>query len=350
VPELALLSPESPRWRTFAVEHATSPLQAPAWLDALTGAYRLHARVLALTDSRGAILAGLPMVASKLPWRRRWTSLPFTDTLEPLAVDRARRDELLIAAAEAAAGTAVGTAASAVGARPILVRTQVSLPGWFSRRVGTVQTIDLSHGVEGALRDAHVKTRRNIKRARRPDAGLTARPIAARGEFLGPCLALMARSRSRLGAPTQPRRYWTRLWEMHERDEALTIGVYRDGRLLAVEIAVVGPTHAAFKYSASDLATRRLRTNYLALATALEHVAARGVRSVDFGFTDVRNESLRAYKARWGGEERPAVFSATDPSLLPATLEPGRLLTRAIQRMPVFVGRTVGSVAYPFVA
>jgi Acetyltransferase (GNAT) domain len=333
---ISSLSPTSEGWRAFALEHATSPLQHPAWLATVTDAYRLHARVVALTDSRGAIMAGLPMIRSKLPWRRRWTALPFTDTLEPVAVDAAHRDELLIAVAD-------GT-----GAEPILVRTHAALPGWFSRQVGTVQVIDLSDGTEAVLRGAKAKTRQNINLARK--AGLTARPIASRGEFLGPSLALITRSRRRLGAPTQPLRYWSRVWELHERDEALTIGVYLRDELVANAVFIIGSDHAAFKYSASDAASRGLRSNYLAFAAALEQIVERGVRSLDFGITDLHNASLRKYKVHWGGEEQPAYFSATDAGLLPDTLEPGPLLTKTIQRMPAFVGRTVGSVAYPFAA
>jgi hypothetical protein len=335
-----LLSPESDSWRAFALEHATSPLQGPAWLDTLTGAYRLHARIMALTDSEGSILAGLPMIRSKLPWRNRWTSLPFTDTLEPVAIDKARRDELLIAVAENANADA----------EPIVIRAHAALPGWFCRQVGTVQVIDLSNGAEGVVRGFDASHRRSVKRARRPEVGLTPRPITARSEFLGASLALIARSRRRLGAPTQPRRYWSRLWELHERDEALTIGVFLGDKLLANEIVVIGSQHAVFKHNASDWATRHLRANYLAHATALDHLAARGVQSMDFGITDLHHAGLREFKARWGGEEQPAYFSATDPRLLPETLEPGLLLTKTIQHTPMFVGRTVGSIAYPFIA
>ena len=336
--EVALLSPENEDWRGFAATHAISPLQHPGWLDTLTGAYRLRAQIIALRDSQGAILAGLPMIASKLPWRSRWTSLPFTDTLEPVALDREYRDQLLLAVAGHGA------------AQPVLVRTHAALSGWSSRQVGTVQVIDLSDGAEGVLRGADTHHRRSVSRAHRPQAGLAARPITDRSEFLGPNLTLIAHARRRLGAPTQPRRYWSRLWKLHERNQALTIGVYLDGKLTANGIFLIGPDHAVYKYGASDLATRRLRTSYLMFATAFDHIAARGVRSLDFGITDLHNTTLRDFKSRWGGEEQPAHFSATDSSMLPSTLEPGRLLTKTIQSTPVFVGRTIGSVAYPFAA
>jgi hypothetical protein len=302
----------------------------------LVRAYRLEARIVALTDLHGGILSALPMIRSRLPWRRRWSSLPFTDTLEPVAVTRAQRDQLLIALA------------GSVETQPILIRTRGPSPEWYSRQVGTVQVIDLSDGAEGVLRGAKRKTRQNVKLALK--AGLTARPITSSSEFLGSSLALLAKSRRRLGAPTQPRRYWAQVWRLHEQNEALTIGVYLANQLVANGVFLIGRNHAVFKYSATDWATRDLRANYLTVATALEHIAAAGVDSMDFGITDLRNASLREHKARWGGEQRPAHFSATDPRLLPETIQPGRVLTQIIQHTPVLVGRTIGSLAYPFVA
>jgi hypothetical protein len=338
MPTLALLPPEDRGWRAFAEAHATSPVQHPAWLDAITGAYRLEARIIALGDSRGAILAALPTIGSKLPWRRRWTSLPFTDALEPVAVSPEHRDELLIAAADEAE------------IQPIIIRTLARLPGWCSREVGTVHAIDLSDGAEGVLRGASKGHRRNVKRAQRSGTGLSVRPITSRSEFLGASLSLTARSRRRLGAPTQPRRFWSQVWKLHDRDEALTIGVYLAGRLVANGTFILGSDHAVFKYAASDAATWHLRPNHLMFATAFDHIATRGLKALDFGVTDLRNTTLRDFKSSWGGEERPAYYSATDARLLPDMLEPGRLLSETIQHAPVSVGRAIGSLAYPFVA
>ncbi len=332
------MSPEEPSWRQFAQRAATTPLQLPAWLDVLIRAYRLHARVLALADGAGAVNAALPMIRSKLPWRRGWTSLPYTDMFDPVALGRERRDELL--------GKIVDDATDG----PILIRTNVALPGWTSRQVGTVQVIDVSSGAEGVMRDASSATQRNLKRAQRQGAGLSARPITEASEFLGANLALMAQSRRRLGAPTQPRRYWDAVWGLHVRGGALTVGVYLAGRLVASGIFIVGEKYAVYKYGASDSATWKLRPNHLMFATAFDELAARGVRTMDFGITDLANRSLREFKSRWGGQEKPAHYSATDPRLLPDSLEPGQLLTRTIQHTPELVGRGVGALAYPLIA
>lgn len=336
--ELQILEPGDPRWRSHALEHAESPLQHPAWLDTLIGAYRLRARVAALTAADGTVVASLPLIASKLPWRRRWTALPFTDVLAPVAADGEQRRRLLEALAERP------------GLKPALVRTHVEASGWASRRVGTLHTLDISQGLDEVLRAANRQTRQNLRVAQRPEHGLAVRALDSRSEFMGAHLALVARSRSRVGVPTQPRVYWSRLWEMHERGDAITLVVDVQGRIAASGLFLLGAGQAVYKYSHADLATRNLRTNYLLLAAAIERFAELGLRSLDFGITDVRNESLCRFKRQWGSEERPAYFSATDAGLLPRTIEPGRLLSKAIQRSPSALGRTIGSLAYGLVA
>ncbi len=336
--QLVEMSAEEPSWRQFAQLAATSPLQLPVWLDVLIRAYRLRARVLVLSDSTGKVSAALPMISAKLPWKRGWTSLPYTDMFDPVALSREWRDELL---AKVAGDATDG---------PILIRTDVGLPGWTSRQLGTVQVIDVSGGAEGVVRDASSATRRNLKRAQRRGAGLSVRPITGASEFLGPNFDLMVQSRRRLGAPTQPRRYWNEIWGLHVQGGALTMGVYLAGTLVASGVFVLGEKHAVYKYGASDSAAWKLRPNHLMFATAFDELAARGVRTMDFGITDLANRSLREFKSRWGGEEKPAHYSATDAHLLPDSLEPGRLLTQTIQHTPELVGRAVGALAYPLVA
>jgi hypothetical protein len=233
---------------------------------------------------------------------------------------------------------------------PILVRTRTELPGWASREVGTTHLLDREGGRDGVLARANRTARQHVRVAERPENGLRAVVVSSRSEFMGPHLTLVAQSRSRVGVPTQPRRYWSGLWHMHEREEALTVMVYSGESPAASALFLLGRDHAVFKYSASQRSSRHLRTNHLALVTAIEHLSAKGMGSLDFGLTDLRNHTLAQYKRQWGGEEQPAYFSATHANLLPDTVEPGRLLSATLQRTPPFVGRTVGSIAYPFAA
>lgn len=333
-----LLEPEDSRWQQHALAHADSPLQHPAWLDTLRSAYGLRARIAALIGEDGEVGATLPLIASKLPRRRRWTALPFTDALAPVAAEETQRERLMGALAEH----------SHLG--PTLVRCRVEAPGWTARQVGAVHVLDISAGLDAVLANAARTVRQNVRAAERPENGLSVGPIVSREQFMGANLGLIARSRSRVGVPTQPRRYWSRLWEMHERSEAYTLAVRVEDRPVATAVFLLGTQRAVFKYSASEAAVRNLRTNYLLLVTAIAHLRELGISWLDFGITDLRNTSLARFKRQWGCEEHPAFFSATDARLLPKSIEPGRLLSATIQRAPSSLGRTIGSLAYAYVA
>lgn len=276
----------------------------------------------------------MPLVESKLPWRHRLNALPFTDTFEAIAAETVNRDRLL---------TALGRTAH----RPVVVRTEIRLSGWSVRALGTARAVDVSGGAAGVLAAADAKTRRNVKRAQRPGSGLNAQPIVSRDEFMGPHLRLIRATRRRLGAPSQPQRYWDQIWRLHELGHAVTVGVYLEGRLVASGVFLLGVGEAVYKYSASDPSVWRLRPNYLMLASAYDELASRGIRMLSFGVTASSNRSLREFKSRWGGEEHTAYHSSTDPRLLPTSLEPGSLLSRAIRTLPPVASCAIGALAYP---
>lgn len=335
---LADASPDDRRWREFAAAHASSPLQSAAWLDVITGAYRLKAKVALALGPAGEVLAALPMIRGVLPGRRVWTALPFTDVCEPIAVHESHRLALLEELTARNPGD------------KLVVHARAERPGWHSREVGTTQVLDLSGGLDAVLAGAQAKHRRSVARASRADSGLTAALIEDRGRFLGECLDLTVRSRRRLGTPTQPRRYWQRIWSLHERGDAITVGVWRGEEIASVGTFLLCGDRAVNKYSASDVATRSLKTNFLMYAHAFEVLAARGIRTLDFGVSDLRNEGLRSFKAHWGGQELPVYYSATDERLLPDSLETGHMVAEAIRRCPVSLVRALGTVAYPLAA
>src|SRR6059036_3867981 len=76
------------RWLTFVARRENAdPFHHPAWALLLQECYGMHGFVLASTDAGGELRAGVPvLVAPRLPGRgTRWVSLPFTDSLAPLA-------------------------------------------------------------------------------------------------------------------------------------------------------------------------------------------------------------------------------------------------------------------------
>ena len=162
-----------------------------------------------------------------------------------------------------------------------------------------MQTVDITDGSEGVLRDAGSNAKRGVKRSRK-EMSLRAAAVDSRQDFLGPVLQLTARSRRRIGVPTQPRRYWSRIWNLHEQGLAMTIGVYCDDALVASGVFLLGRSHAIYKYGASEPSAWQLRPNHLMFSTAFDRLAERGARTMDFGLTDLANDSLREVQGFMG--------------------------------------------------
>src|SRR5687768_18538977 len=103
---------DDPGWLQFVNRHpAATPFHMPAWVRTVSDPSGLPAFVYVVRDARGAIAAGLPLVAVRPPLRPpRWVSLPFTDFCPPLA---GQPEEL------ARLGTALDEARAASGIRRV---------------------------------------------------------------------------------------------------------------------------------------------------------------------------------------------------------------------------------------
>jgi lipid II:glycine glycyltransferase (peptidoglycan interpeptide bridge formation enzyme) len=135
------------------------------------------------------------------------------------------------------------------------------------------------------------QVRRNIRRAQR--AGVVVRPGNAEADVTEVFYRLHTRTRHRLGVPVQPLRYFRLLWE------------------------------------------------------AIRWAMARGCRTFDFGRTDLADNGLREFKARWGTVERE--FSCSVLADAPARAGVGGVpspLRSAIRRGPMFVPRVLGELLY----
>jgi len=146
--------------------------------------------------------------ASKLPGRQRWTSLPFTDTLEPVTTDRVTEMSCWFQRPPRAT---CGRSSSA-HRLPSLVGSRV--------RSAPCRCLNVSNGAAGVMRGASPHHRRSVTRAHRPEIGLTARPITSRSEFLGASLTLTAAVAAGgwVRHPASPL-LGPRVWELHEQDE-----------------------------------------------------------------------------------------------------------------------------------
>src|SRR5207247_2607605 len=72
---------------------------------------------------------------------------------------------------------------------------------------------------------------------------------------------------------------------------------------VAVALILSWNRHLIYKFGASDSGHWKLGANFLVHWTAMEWGCVNGYLDYDFGRTDSRHESLREFKAAWGGSE-----------------------------------------------
>lgn len=338
--QLAALELDDPRWAAFAGSRPeATPFHHPAWSQLLRDCYGFRSLAFGLETEDG-LVAGLPVLVVKtLTGKKRWVALPFTDYVETLGsrsdvaelitcLER-RRTEGKVSSLEIRSAASVGDG-STCGFRHVL-------------RLGP--------DVEELL-PTFSKTRVQQSIARASREGVIVRVAEHADDLLEIFYGLHLRTRKRLGVPVQPRRFFELLWE-----RVLAKGL---GSLLVAEIAGRPAAAAVFlewnrtvvyKYGASDPALRAAQPNHALLWEAIRRATATGASELDFGRTDLDNEGLRAFKAGWGTEESPLVYTTMGDA--GATRESGPLGSMVgftIKHAPTWVCRALGETLYRYAA
>jgi CelD/BcsL family acetyltransferase involved in cellulose biosynthesis len=339
---LRQLALDAPAWTAFAGGHPdATPFHRPEWAALLARTYRYPAFVLALTDARGGVRAGLPLVEVRdLRQRRRLVSLPFTDACPPLI---ARDDD-----------TAAQQLAAAVAAhvrRPIEVRGALDAPGWDRHADGVTHRLTLGPDAAQVRAGFHrSQVERSIRRAEREGVEVLAGTGAA---DLAAFYDLHLQTRRRQGVPVQPRRFFEAI-----RTEMLGAGLgtlllaRHERRAVAGALFLHGNGTLVYKFGASTPDAWPVRPNHAIFWAAIRAGCERGDHVLDFGRTDLDNTGLRSFKAGWGGRELPLIVSTLgiDHAATEAT-GPGRAqqaVAHAIRRGPAWVCRGLGAALYRY--
>ena len=287
--ELALLALDDRRWTRFVDAHAgATPFHRPAWAGFLSECYGFRSFAAAVLAG-DEVLAGIPVAAVR---RRRWVSLPFTDACGPLG-----DPELLAAALE-----------SGRGARDVEVRA--ALPGAPGRVVALGHVLALESDVRRVFAGFHKsQVQRNIRRAERE--GVEVRVATTEAELVDAFYTLHVRTRRRLGAPVQRKRFFSLLWRrVLDPGGGYVLLAYHAGVPLAGAVFLTAGRTVVYKYGASDERSWRLRPNHAVFSAAIARSCAEGRAAFDFGRTDLGDEGLRAFKRGWGADERELVYSS----------------------------------------
>lgn len=282
-----------PRWLRLVCAAGGSLFTSPPWIRALCDAYGFSPTARVLTGSGGVPRSGHSWIDVDDIRGRRRLSLPFCDRADPIL---ARAEDWAEVSRDALNDDVPYTvrclAGSAAAADPRL--------GVTSRAASHVTP--LTAPLDEIRQRFRPQTRRNIATADRAglEVVLTAE-AAAVGEYHRLHVALR-KNKYRLLA--QPRCFFDAIWRAFAATDSIrTALALVDGRPVAAAIYLIWLDTIYYKFGASDPQHLRLRPNDALHWAVLQWAHARGLRSLDWGLSDLSQPGLVAYKRKWATVE-----------------------------------------------
>jgi len=311
----------------------------PEWLQLLRDHYRYRLEVWCIPGADGRLATGLPvaLVRGRVTGTRL-VAVPFSDACEPLRDPAAGVDPTALAAAVAAEQERAGL--------PLEVRS--ALPGAPGANVVVryaQHRLALDPDVEQVTRRfAKSQVKRGIAKAIREGVTIERHESdAALRRFYAMHLA----TRRHQGVPTQPKRFILRFAKLFDQGLGFVLLARREGRDIAGAVFLATGTTLTYKYGASRRSDLAVRPNNLLFMEAIRWGCGHGMRTLDFGRTDIDHEGLLAFKRSWGAAESPLAYTYLGRPAPGA--EPGagqRAISSVIRHSPPSVGRLVGEVLY----
>jgi hypothetical protein len=310
-----------------------------AWATALTKTYNFECRYVTATRD-GRLLGLLPLMEAR-SWIRgvRGVSLPFTDECTPLVSCDVYAEDLLETALNDARSRDwkylefCGEHSPSFGA---------GAPAFYTHR------LSLETGPECLFQSFDGSVRRAVRKAER--AGVVVR-FSKELEALETYYRLHCRTRTRHGAPPQPFRFFRSLCDhIIGQGQGFVALAYHQDRPISGAVFFHFGSRALYKFSASDERFQHLRGSNLVIWKTLEELLRAGMRELSFGRTSLANAGLRRFKLSWGAHEstisraRYCLQSRSFVKMRDLALGPH---TRVCARLPMFISRWIGSLAYP---
>lgn len=338
-PAAVILHPSAdPRWFGFVrtVPGATI-FHHPAWLDLIHTRYHYAIAACCVLDGDGGIGAGLPIALVHSPLTgRRLVAFPFSDVCPPLG---APGDLIALGGALDGLRRRMGLSLEVRG--PLAQAPDAQAGASYYRHVLPLAT-DVGE-VERRFRRSSVL--RGLRRARR--AGLVAERRTD-ADALDTFFRLHVATRSRLGAPTQPRGFIRDLRCLFAQDLGFVLLVVHGTEVAAAAVFLHHQGTLTYKYGASDVRALPLRPNNLLFWEAIRWGCENGMDRLDLGRTDIGQESLRAFKLAWGADEETFTYThlGADPPRAADRGVVGRALASGLRHTPAIASRLVGEALY----
>jgi Acetyltransferase (GNAT) domain len=351
-----------PAWDVAVVRHpAAGVFHTTAWAGVLNDAYGLRPfYVVASHEDEPVGLLPL-MEASSLRGRRRGVSLPFTDSCPALLPAGGAEPDFVEANEAAPAGiSAVGAAMMREARATGLGRgwkTVEFRPNPTRSATGGASVRFLWHEVllpasdDDQLALCAPATRRTLRQA------MAAGVKTVVGTDLGMVRAyyrLHCLTRRRQGGPPQPFAFFAAIQRrLLEAGCGFVVLATENGAPVAGAVYLTFGGQAVYKFGASDPDRLKNRPNQLVMWTGLRESARRGCRTLNMGRTSLDNEGLAQFKRGWGCVSSYLAYHAfnlQNSSRVPLPDRTQGWQTRWFQRLPLWVGRWVGILAYRYAA
>src|SRR5207249_1597678 len=111
--------------------------------------------------------------------------------------------------------------------------------------------------------------------------------------------------------PTQPKKYFLRLWErLISRGFGFIMLARYEGKTIAGGIFLHQNRDVIYKYGATDSDYMEVSANHALLWEAIQWGHRNGFRRFDWGRTDMDNHGLRTFKRGWGTAEQILCYSS----------------------------------------
>ena len=333
------LSPTDERWIEFVASKPQATIfHHPAWLKSLAECYGFRPFVIAVCNTGGQVLAGLPVmeVRSRLTGRR-WVSLPFTDYCPPLYDDPDALSQLthdLVCLYE-------------TGSVP-KIEIRWELPACLGIRAHSdyyLHTVRLASNPQAVMKKFERTHRQNIgtaeKRGVRIECGVEP-------EHLRRFYQMQVETRRRKGLPVQPWKFFDLVGkQILAQGLGFILLAYKDAQCLAGGLFLRWQQTLTYKYAASSTEDHQYRPNNLLSWTAMRWGCENGCTVFDLGRTEVENTGLQRFKKGWAADESALTYStlsAAPPSASESKLMPA--MQTVIRNSPLWVCRATGTLLY----
>ena len=334
-----ILDPLDAHWIAYMNSQTKANIfHHPVWINLLANCYGYRPFIFAIRNRDHDICAGFPMMEIRNILKgHQWKSLPFTDHCTPLYSAKESFGYLIESLIDLYQKEKIPK---------IELRCELSPNFAFHMQTQYVlHTLELSRGADMVASRFHATHRRNIKVAKNRGVRIE---YGVKPEHIKAFYDLHVQSRSRLGIPVQPWKFFELLGRtVIEPGLGFVLLAYMDKECLAGAIFLHWHQTLTYKYGASRINGQKFRPNNLLFWTAIRWGCENGFNLFDLGRTDCANNGLRTFKSGWGAAEIPLAYSfSSSGSSLPSTDKAVTILKSIIRKSPDWVCRIVGELFY----